>query len=733
MNIQKRTFDTGDGRIIEIETGKLARQAHGSCVVKVGKTMLLATVVSSYDAKEGIDFMPLSVDYQEKFAAVGRIPGSFLRREARLSDYEILISRLVDRCLRPLFPETYHADTQVMLQLISSDEDIIPDTYVGLAASTALMLSDIPFLGPISEVRVGRIDGKWIINPSKSELAKSDLDLLVGGTADDLNMVEGEMKELSEEEFLEALKFGHDAIKKQCAEQMAFLEQMGGRKPVREFNHEDNDEALREKVIAETSVAIREVAESGKPKNERSELFKAIISEYVKQFAGHEEESRMVRLAKKYFHEAEYNQMRAMILESGRRLDGRSTVQVRPIYTEIDYLPAAHGSAVFTRGETQSLTSVTLGGKLDEQLLDAPYFHGTSRLMLHYNFPGFSTGEVRPNRGPGRREIGHGNLALRGLKAMIPSDVPYVIRMVSDILESNGSSSMATVCAGSMALMDAGIKLNKPVSGIAMGLITDETGKYQVLTDILGDEDHLGDMDFKVIGTKDGITACQMDIKINGLKWDMVSQALKQAKDGRIHILGEMEKTIQAAATELKPHTPRVEIVIIDKEFIGAVIGPGGKIIQELQARTGTTISIEERDGKGFVEILSSNGEGMNMALEAVRGIVAIPEIGGTYTGKVKTITDFGAFVEFMPNKDGLLHISEIAWEKIPTMEGIFTEGQIIDVKLVEVDRKTGKYRLSRKALLEKPEGYVEREPRERPERNDRDRGGDRGRNDRRK
>jgi polyribonucleotide nucleotidyltransferase len=733
MNIQKRTFDTGDGRIIEIETGKLARQAHGSCVVKVGKTMLLATVVSSYDAKEGIDFMPLSVDYQEKFAAVGRIPGSFLRREARLSDYEILISRLVDRCLRPLFPETYHADTQVMLQLISSDEDIIPDTYVGLAASTALMLSDIPFLGPISEVRVGRIDGKWIINPTKSELAKSDLDLLVGGTADDLNMVEGEMKELSEEEFLEALKFGHDAIKKQCAEQMAFLEQMGGRKPVREFNHEDNDEALREKVIAETSAGIREVAESGKPKNERSELFKAIISEYVKQFAGHEEESRMVRLAKKYFHEAEYNQMRAMILESGRRLDGRSTVQVRPIYTEVNYLPAAHGSAVFTRGETQSLTSITLGGKLDEQLLDAPYFHGNSRLMLHYNFPGFSTGEVRPNRGPGRREIGHGNLALRGLKAMIPSDVPYVIRIVSDILESNGSSSMATVCAGSMALMDAGIKLNKPVSGIAMGLITDETGKYQVLTDILGDEDHLGDMDFKVIGTKDGITACQMDIKINGLKWDMVSQALKQAKDGRIHILGEMEKTIQAAATELKPHTPRVEIVIIDKEFIGAVIGPGGKIIQELQARTGTTISIEERDGKGFVEILSSNGEGMNMALEAVRGIVAIPEIGGTYTGKVKTITDFGAFVEFMPNKDGLLHISEIAWEKIPTMEGIFTEGQIIDVKLVEVDRKTGKYRLSRKALLEKPEGYVEREPRERPERNDRDRGGDRGRNDRRK
>ncbi len=731
MNIQKRTFDTGDGRIIEIETGKLARQAHGSCVVKIGKTMILATVVSSYDAKEGVDFLPLSVDYQEKFAAVGRIPGSFLRREARLSDYEILISRLVDRCLRPLFPETYHADTQVMLQLISSDEDIIPDTYVGLAASMALMLSDIPFLGPISEVRVARIDGKFVINPTKSELEKSDLDLLVGGTANDLNMVEGEMKELSEDEFLEALKFGHDAIKKQCAEQLAFLEQMGGRKPAREFNHEDNDEALREKVIAETSPAIRQVAESGKPKNERSEAFKAIISEYVKQFEGHEEEGRMIRLAKKYFHEAEYNQMRAMILESGRRLDGRSTVQVRPIYTEVDYLPAAHGSAVFTRGETQSLTSVTLGGKLDEQLLDAPYYHGTSRLMLHYNFPGFSTGEVRPNRGPGRREIGHGNLALRGLRTMLPSDVPYVIRIVSDILESNGSSSMATVCAGSMALMDAGIKLNKPVSGIAMGLITDDSGNYQVLTDILGDEDHLGDMDFKVIGTRDGITACQMDIKINGLKWDMVAQALKQAKDGRMHILGEMEKTISAPATELKPHTPRVEVLVIDKEFIGAVIGPGGKIIQELQARTGTTISIEERDGKGFVEILSSNGEGMQMATEAVKGIVAIPEIGATYTGKVKTITDFGAFVEFMPNKDGLLHISEIAWEKIPTMEGVFTEGQMLEVKLVEVDKKTGKFRLSRKALLEKPEGYVEREPRERPERNDRDRGGDRGRNDR--
>lgn len=723
LNIQKHSFDSGDGRIVEIETGRLARQAHGSCVVKVGKMMILATVVSNYDAKEGIDFLPLSVDYQEKFAAVGRIPGSFLRREARLSDYEVLISRLVDRCLRPLFPEDYHSDTQVNLFLISSDVDIMPDAYVGLAASTALMLTDAPFNGPISEVRVGRIDGKLVLNPTRSQLASADLDILLGGTAKDLNMVEGEMMELSEEEFLEALKFGHEAIKTQCAAQWAFLEQLGGRKPVREYNHEDNDEELRTRVIAETSAAIREVAESGKPKHERSDSFKAIISEYVKQFEGHENESRMVRLAKKYFHEAEYNQMRAMILESGKRLDGRSTTQVRPIDTTVDYLPAAHGSAVFTRGETQSLTTVTLGGKLDEQLLDAPLLHGHSRLMLHYNFPGFSTGEVRPNRGPGRREIGHGNLALRGLKAMLPENVPYVIRIVSDILESNGSSSMATVCAGSMALMDAGIQLKKPVSGIAMGLITDEKGNYQVLTDILGDEDHLGDMDFKVVGTKDGITACQMDIKIDGLNWEMVIQALKQAREGRLHILGEMEKTISAPANAMKPHTPRIEMIIIDKEFIGAVIGPGGKIIQDIQAKTGTTISIEEKDGKGHVEILSNDAESMEKAVAIVRGIVAIPEVGGTYSGKVKNIMEFGAFVEFMPGKDGLLHISEISWDKTPSMEGVFQEGEVLTVKLIEVDQKTGKFRLSKRALEPKPEGYVEPAPR--PPRENRDGGRD--------
>lgn len=739
--IFKTSFDNGNGQIIEIETGRLARQAHGSCVVKVGKTMILATVVSNYEAREGVDFLPLSVDYQEKFAAVGRIPGSFLRREARLSDYEILISRLVDRCLRPLFPEDYHAETQVMLTLISSDENILPDSYVGLAASTALMLTDIPFAGPISEVRVARVNGQFVLNPTKDQLALADIDMMVGGTAHDLNMVEGEMNEISEAEFLEAMKFGHDAIKQQCAEQWKLVEMTGGKKPTREYNHEDNDEELRQRVIAETSVAIREVAMSGKPKAERSDAFKAIITEYVKQFEGNEDVERLTKLAKKYFHEAEYNQMRAMILEDKRRLDGRETTQVRQITSTVDYLPAAHGSAVFTRGETQSLTTVTLGGKLDEQLLDAPMLHGTSRLMLHYNFPAFSTGEARPNRGPGRREIGHGNLALRGLKAMLPKDVPYVIRIVSDILESNGSSSMATVCAGSMALMDSGIGLRKPVGGIAMGLITDESGNYAVLSDILGDEDHLGDMDFKVVGTKDGITACQMDIKINGLKWEMVEQALSQARQGRLHILGEMEKTISQPAADFKPHTPRVELIIIDKEFIGAVIGPGGKIIQDIQAKTGTTISIEERDGKGYVEILSNDGEGMAKAKAIVSGIVQMPEEGAVYEGKVKNIMDFGAFVEFLPGKDGLLHISEIAWERVPTMEGVFQEGDVLEVKLIEVDKKTGKYRLSRKALLPKPEGYVEPEKRERREggdRNDRggrdnrggNRGGDRG-NDR--
>ena len=720
--IHKIQFDTGDGKIIEIETGRLARQAHGSCVLKVGKTMILATVVSNYDAREGIDFLPLSVDYQEKFAAVGRIPGSFHRREAKLTDYEVLISRLVDRCLRPLFPEDYHGDTQVNLFLISSDDTILPDTYVGLAASTALMLTDIPFLGPISEVRVGRIDGKFVINPTKAELEKSDIDMLVGGTANDINMVEGEMDEVSEADFLEALKFGHEAVKRQCAEQIKFVEMMGGRKAAREYNHETNDEELRKQVIAECSPAIRKVAESGSAKSERHDSFREILDQYLVQFESAEDSGLKKSLVKKYFHEAEYYVMRDMILETGRRLDGRSTTQIRPISCDVDYLPAAHGSSVFTRGETQSLTSVTLGSKMDEQLLDAPMLHGYSRFMLHYNFPGFSTGEVKPNRGPGRREIGHGNLALRGIKKMVPNDVPYVLRIVSDILESNGSSSMATVCAGSMALMDAGVGIRKAVSGIAMGLISKEgTDKYAVLSDILGDEDHLGDMDFKVVGTSDGITACQMDIKINGLKWDMVYQALQQARDGRLHILGEMNKAISTPRTELKPHAPRVEVIEIEKEYIGAVIGPGGKVVQDIQAKSGAKVAIEERDGKGFIEVFSSNADAMNIATGMIKAIVAVPEVGETYHGTVKNIMDFGAFVEFMPGKDGLLHISEITWERLNTMEGVFKEGDKIDVKLIEVDKKTGKFRLSRKALLPKPEGYVEPAPRERRE------GGDRG------
>lgn len=723
LNIQKTQFDTGDGKIIEIETGRLARQAHGSCVLKVGKTMILATVVSNYDAREGIDFLPLSVDYQEKFAAVGRIPGSFHRREAKLTDYEVLISRLVDRCLRPLFPEDYHGDTQVNLFLISSDENILPDTYVGLAASTALMLTDIPFMGPISEVRVGRIDGKFIINPTKEELEKSDIDMLVGGTAHDINMVEGEMDEVSEADFLEALKFGHEAIKRQCAEQIKFVEMLGGRKATREYNHETNNEDLRKQVIADCSPELRKVAESGSAKSDRHEAFRAILDQYLTRFEGAEDADLKKSLVKKYFHEAEYHVMRDMILETGRRLDGRSSTQIRPINCEVDYLPAAHGSSVFTRGETQSLTSVTLGSKMDEQLLDAPMLYGYNRFMLHYNFPGFSTGEVRPNRGPGRREIGHGNLALRGIKKMVPNDVPYVLRIVSDILESNGSSSMATVCAGSMALMDAGIPIKKAVSGIAMGLISKEgSDKYAILSDILGDEDHLGDMDFKVVGTTEGITACQMDIKINGLKWDMVYQALQQAREGRLHILGEMSKAITAPRPEMKPHAPRVEVIEIEKEYIGAVIGPGGKVVQDIQAKSGAKVAIEERDGKGFVEIFSSNGEAMRIASGMVRAIVAVPEVGETYHGTVKNIMDFGAFVEFMPGKDGLLHISEITWERLGSMEGVLKEGDKLDVKLIEIDKKTGKFRLSRKVLLPKPEGYVEPAPRER-----REGGGDRG------
>ncbi len=701
----RSSIDMGNGKSIEIETGILAKQADGSVVVKYGDTMILATVVSAKEAKENVDFLPLSVDYQEKFASVGRIPGSFHRREARLTDYEVLVCRIVDRALRPLFPDNYHADTQVNLMLMSSDKNFPPDCLVGLAASSALMVSDIPFLGPISEVRVAKINGKLVINPTESEMENSTMELIVSGTEHDINMVEGECDEIAEAEMLEAIKFAHEAIKIQCKAQWALCEAMGGRKPAREYNHEKNDEALKQKIWDLTYDRVYQVAKSGAPKSVRTEAFKAIIKEYLDSLTP-EELLEQEFMAKRYYHDVEKEAMRKMILDEQIRLDGRKLDEVRPIWTEVGYLPAAHGSAIFSRGETQSITTVTLGGKLDEQLLDAPMLAGYSRLMLHYNFPAFSTGEVRPNRGPGRREIGHGNLALRGLKKALPGDDenPYVIRIVSDILESNGSSSMATVCAGSLALMDAGIKVKSGVSGVAMGLISDEkSGKYSILTDILGDEDHLGDMDFKVIGTAKGITACQMDIKINGLRWEMLEQALEQARKGRTHILNEMNKTMDQPNTDYKPHTPRIERITIDKDQIGAVIGPGGKVIQGIQKDTNTTISITEVDNAGIVEILSANKENMTQALRIIKGIVAVPEVGEVYEGKVKSIVEFGAFVEILPGKDGLLHISEIDWKRIPKMDGIFKEGDMVKVKLVEIDKKTGKLRLSRKALLPKP------------------------------
>jgi polyribonucleotide nucleotidyltransferase len=699
-----KTFEIG-GKTISIETGRLARQADGAVVVKMGDTMIMATVVSAKEAKEDVDFMPLTVDYQEKFAAVGRIPGSFHRREARLSDYEILISRIVDRALRPLFPSDYHADTQVALTLISSDQNILPDALVGLAASAAILVSDVPFNGPISEVRVARIDGKFVVNPYKDELARADMDLIVAGTEKDLNMVEGECQEVSEIDMLEALKVAHEAIKVQIKAQWELCEMLGGKKPVRTYNHERSNPELAAAIREFSYDKIFAIAKSKAGKNERSAGFKAVREE----FKALQEEGTVLDkfLTNKYFHDVEYDAVRAMIMNDRQRLDGRNLDEIRPIWSEVGYLPAAHGSALFTRGETQSLTSVTLGSKLDEQLLDSPMLAGYSKLMLHYNFPSFSTGETRPNRGPGRREIGHGNLALRGLKRVLPplEECPYTIRIVSDILESNGSSSMATVCAGSLALMDAGIKITGAVSGIAMGLVSDDaTGKYAILSDILGDEDHLGDMDFKVIGTAKGITACQMDIKINGLRWEMVEEALNQAKAGREHIRNEMSKTISAAADDLKPHSPRIETLLIDKEFIGAVIGPGGKIIQGIQKETGATVSISENEKNGVVEIASSNADSLRRAMQMIKGIVAVPVVGDEYEGKVKNIMDFGAFVEFLPGKDGLLHISEISWNRIDKMDGVLEQGQMIKVKLIEVDKKTGKYRLSHKALTPKPE-----------------------------
>jgi len=703
LNVIKKVIDLGDGRTIEIETGKLAKQADGSVVVKMGDTMLLATVVSSPEAKEGVDFLPLSVDYQEKYAATGRIPGGFLRREARLSDYEVLISRLVDRALRPLFPEDYHADTQVMISLISADKEIMPDCLAGLAASAALAVSDIPFNGPISEVRVAKIDGQLMINPTMTDLERATLEFIVAGSEFDINMVEGEAKEIQEDEMVEAIKFAHEAIKIQCLIQRELTIAVG-KTEKRVYNHENHDEDLKKAIYAATYEQVYAIASSASAKDERAAKLKEVRDNYIETLGEIDDTTKF--LAKKYYHDVEYDAIRNLVLDEGKRLDGRTTTQIRPIWSEVGYLPSAHGSAVFTRGETQSLTTVTLGSKEDEQMIDGAFINGYQKFILHYNFPGFSTGEVRPNRGAGRREIGHGNLAMRSLKQVLPpeDENPYTIRIVSDILESNGSSSMATVCAGTLALMDAGVKIKAPVTGIAMGLITNEMGtKYAILSDILGDEDHLGDMDFKVTGTANGIVACQMDLKINGLSYEVLTKALDQAKDGRLHILNEIKKTISEPREDYKPHAPRIIVIKIDKEYIGAVIGPGGKIIQEMQRETGATISIEEKDNQGIVQIFAANKASIDAAVARIRAIAAKPEVGEVYEGKVKSIMPFGAFVEIMPGKDGLLHISEIDHKRFETMDGIFKVGDEVRVKLLDID-KQGKLKLSRKALLPKPE-----------------------------
>jgi polyribonucleotide nucleotidyltransferase len=710
FKVKEKIIDLGDGRTIILETGRMARQANGSVLLKMGKTMLLATVVSADEAKEDTDFMPLSVEYKEKYASSGRFPGGFLKREARPSDYEILVSRLVDRALRPLFPDDFHAETFITINLISADMDIIPDALAGLAASAALTVSDVPFNGPISEVRVARVNNKFIVNPTATELREADIDLMVGATFDNILMVEGEMKEVSEEEMLDALKIAHDAIKVHCRAQMEFAEEVGSTVK-REYCHEDNDEDLRKKVWDETYDKCYLAAKSSTAdKHMRLDAFDAIITEFLGQYT--EENPVNEILVKRYYHDVLKEASRRLVLDDNVRLDGRKPDEIRQIICEIDPLPATHGSALFTRGETQSLTTVTLGTKLDEKIIDDVLNKGTEKFTLHYNFPPFATGEAKPARGISRREIGHGNLALRALKNMMPGDDenPYAIRVVSDILESNGSSSMATVCAGTLALMDAGIKLKKPVSGIAMGLITDkETKKYAVLSDILGDEDHLGDMDFKVTGTRDGITATQMDIKVEGLSFEILTKALLQAKAGRLHILDIMNQVISEPRPELKPHAPRIEMLTIPKEMIGALIGPGGKVIQEIQRVTGATIIVEEIDGHGDVNIFGENAEVITAALEWVKKIVTVPEIGQVYKGKVKTIVQFGAFVEILPNKDGLLHISEIEWRKVQNVEDVLKEGEEVEVKIIDIDPKTGKIKLSRKELLPRP-------PRQEPE-----------------
>lgn len=716
-NPVSKTIDLGDGRTIKIETGKLAKQADGAVTVTMGNTVLLAVVCAAKEAAPDVDFMPLQVDYREKYSAIGRFPGGFTRRESKPSDNEILTARLVDRALRPLFPSDFHAEVMVYITLFSADGKDQPDALAGLAASAALAVSDIPFEGPISEVRVARIDGKLCINPTLEETKRADIDLMVAATMDNIMMVEGEMDEVSEEEMLEAIKVAHEAIKIQCQVQIELSEAVG-KTVKREYCHEVNDEALRQDIHDKCYAKAYEIALSGTAKHERAQAFEDLIEGYKAQFSEEELEEKNAMIAR-YYHDVEKEAMRRAILDEGKRLDGRKTTDIRPIWIETDCLPMPHGSAIFTRGETQSLSTVTLGVKEDEKLVDEVMLQGKERFLLHYNFPPYSTGEARPMRAPGRREIGHGNLAYRALKRMIPKDYPYVVRVMSDILESNGSSSMATVCAGSLALMDAGVPVRKPVSGIAMGLISENKAtNYAILSDILGDEDHLGDMDFKVTGTRDGITATQMDIKVDGLSYEILQNALAQAREGRMHILNLIEEAQPAPRADLKPNAPRIDRFTVPKEFIGAIIGPGGKIIQGIQEQSGAHISIEEIDDCGHVEIASADKSSLEKAREMINRIVAIPEIGEIYDAKITSVMPYGCFVEFMPGKEGLLHISEIDWKRFETIEETgLKEGQSIRIKLLEIDPKTGKYRLSHKALLPKPEGYVEPERKPRRER----------------
>ena len=738
MNIINKKIELADGRVIEIETGKLAKQADGSAVVKMGGTMLLATVCAAKEVKEGTDFMPLTVDYKEKYYSAGRFPGGFMKREGKSSDYEILISRLIDRPIRPLWPDDFHLEVFVNVTLISAEKDIQPDALAGLAASCALATSDLPFGGPISEVRVCRIGGQFVINPTFSEMKEADLELMVAATEENIMMVEGEMKEVSESVMLEAIKFAHEEIKRHCRVQKELMHELGTDVNKRDYPHDVEDEELKKAVESFCYDKCYALAKSFKSKHEREDGFTAIKEEFLATIPEDQLEEK-TPLVERYYHSVEKEAMRNMILDEGVRLDGRVCDQVRPIWCEVDYLPCAHGSAIFTRGETQSLATVTLGTKMDMKETDEVLIQEDQQVVLHYNFPPFATGDAKSQRGVGRREIGHGNLALRALKPVIPvaPENPYAVRIVSDILESNGSSSMASVCGGCLALMDAGVKIKKPVAGVAMGLITDAerpNDRYAILTDILGDEDHLGDMDFKVTGTADGITATQMDIKVDGLSYDVLAKALEQARQGRLHIMGEMMKTISEPREDYKPFVPRIEQIRIASEFIGAVIGKGGETIQKIQKETGTVITITEEPlpgggTEGVVDVASDNKEAMQKALDWIKGICAVPEVGAVYHGKVVSILEFGAFVEILPGKEGLLHVSEIAWTKTEKVEDVLSVGQEVDVKLLEVDAKTGKLRLSMRALTEKPEGYREPERRPRPERSDRrdDRRSDRG------